>query len=98
VSTIATTCQYVRVATALWRDTGLHVLVLPHGTSHEVVVLGGGSAVVWRLLAEPVDSAAIAHRLGREAGEEPDPDVVTDCLEDLADRGVVARLIEEDAL
>ena len=98
MSTIATTCQYVRVAAVLWRDTGLHVLVLPDGTSHEVVVLGGGSAVVWRLLAEPVDAAAIARRLGREAGEDLDPDAVTACLEDLADRGVVARLIEEDAL
>ena len=98
MSTIATTCQYVRVAAVLWRDTGLHVLVLPSGTSHEVVVLGGGSAVLWRLLADPVDAAAITHRLEQASGEEADSGAVTACLEDLADRGVVSRLIEEDEL
>ena len=47
-------CRYTRAHSVLWRDTGLHVVALGPRDDAEVAVLGGGSAVLWRLLDEPL--------------------------------------------
>lgn len=99
MNTLVTRCQFVRAAGALWHDTGVHVVVLPRRDRHcDVVVLGGGGAELWRRLDEPVDAWSLAERLAGSGGASPDPEVLTDCLEDLVARGIVARLIEEDEL
>lgn len=47
---------YFRRRDVVWRDLGTHVLALNLMGDQQVLVLGGGNAVLWRLLAT-------AHRL-----------------------------------
>lgn len=98
MTALATRCQFVRAPGSLWRDTGLHVLVLPGKAAAEVVVLGGGGAVLWRVLGEPLTLDGIIAELGDAAASPPDSSAVAACLEDLVARGVVAWLVEEDEL
>ena len=49
----------------------------------EVVVLGGGSAVLWRLLEQPLTLVGDPRRLGDEPRVPPREDDVTGCLDDL---------------
>ena len=79
----------------LWRDTGLHVLALPEGDANDVVVLGGGSAVLWRLLEAPMSLADILSRLDAEAVDGPRRGEISRCLEELVDRGLVEQLAQE---
>jgi len=90
VSLTTTTDQlFARRVGTLWRDTGLHVLALPTNDPAEVVVLGGGSAVLWRMLQEPLDLPAVMSRLRTFAGETPEASEVRECLDDLVHRGLV---------
>jgi hypothetical protein len=88
-------CRYARAHETLWRDTGLHVVALGPHDDGEVTVLGGGSALLWRLLDEPLGLDEISQRL-RSTGAAPDE--VEACLDDLLERGLVAWMIVEDEL
>ena len=46
----AASATYRRAAGVLWRDTGMHVLVLRAEVSDSPVVLGGGHAQLWRMV------------------------------------------------
>lgn len=94
MSVTTTHQRFARRLGTLWRDTGLHVLALPEEEAAEVVVLGGGSAVLWRLLAEPMTLADILDRLGA-AADAPPEDVVTSCLADMAARGLIEDVAVE---
>lgn len=98
MSVVGTRCLFVRAPGVLWRDTGLHVLVMPRHQVGDVVVLGGGNAVLWRLLAEPLDLAGVTEHLAAISAHTPDHDTVESCVEDLLGRGVLSRLTEEDEL
>lgn len=96
MSSTSTDLRFVRRLGTLWRDTGLHVLALPGEARAEVMVLGGGSALLWRLLDEPLGLDDILQRLEVGAGATaPDVDVVSDCLADLVARGLVDHVDEE---
>lgn len=88
--------RFARRLGTLWRDTGLHVLALPEHEAAEVVVLGGGSAVLWRMLQEPLALVDVLERLGSGEGA-PHEDAVTDCLAELVARGLIEGLDEERA-
>lgn len=92
---ILSDCRYARAHSALWRDTGMHVVALAPRDGAEVAVLGGGSAVLWRLLDEPLGLDEITRRLD-SAGASPEE--VASCLDDLVARGLVAWMIAEDEL
>lgn len=87
--------RYARAHAALWRDTGRHVVVLGPRQDAEVVVLGGGSALLWRLLDQPLELEEINRRVGLLGAG---PGEVASCLDDLVDRGLVAWMIVEDEL
>jgi hypothetical protein len=89
VSTVAAGCRYARAAGALWRDTGSHVVVLPDRHDAEVVVLGGGGAVLWRLLERSLSLGDIELQLHQADGHQPETSAVLGCLEDLVARGVL---------
>ena len=91
-------CRYTRAHSVLWRDTGLHVVALGPRDDAEVAVLGGGSAVLWRLLDEPLGLDEIGQRLDAAGAAPDDPDEVAVCLDDLVERGLVSWMIEEDEL
>ena len=85
--------SFRREATALWRDTGVHVVVLPeHAT--EVKVLGGGGAWLWRMLDEPASMLDLLGVLTDEAGPTPDAGELEACLLDLVEQGLL-RLGEQ---
>ena len=87
---LTTTDQFfARRAGTLWRDTGMHVLALPEDDGAEVVVLGGGSAVLWRLLEEPLDLPTVMSRLHTPLGADPEVAEVGACLHDLVARGLI---------
>lgn len=80
---------FARTRTAVWRDTGEHVLVLPLGApQRQVTVLGGGSASVWRLLAVPRSLDHLRSRLA-EASPPPTDEDLWDVLEALLRVGLV---------
>lgn len=90
MSLTTTDRRFARRVETLWRDTGMHVLALPEGDGAEVVVLSGGSAVLWRLLAQPLALPDILGRL--EPGVDdlaPAEDAVVACLDDLLARGLI---------
>jgi hypothetical protein len=95
VSLATTHDLFTRRLGTLWRDTGLHVLALPEGDGNDVVVLGGGSAVLWRLLESPVSLGDLLSHLDAEDPSGPSRREVTQCLEELVDRGLVERLARE---
>ncbi len=94
MSVTTTDQRFARRLGTLWRDTGLHVLALSEDESAEVVVLGGGSAVLWRLLEQPLTLVDILERLGA-AGGSPTEDDVSGCLDDLVSRGLIEDLDRE---
>ena len=81
--------QFTRQSGALWRDTGRHVLALPSAERAVVVVLGGGGAVLWRLLEEPLRLTEVMSRLQTSEGAAPAEAEVLACLDDLVQRGLV---------
>jgi hypothetical protein len=91
-------CRYARAHAALWRDTGVHVVALAPRAGADVSVLAGGSALLWRLLDEPLALPDINRRLQAAGAAPDDPDEVAKCLDDLVERGLVAWMIEEDEL
>ncbi len=91
-------CRYARAHEALWRDTGLHVVALGPHDDGEVTVLGGGSALLWRVLDEPLGLDEISQRLQSTGAAPDDLDEVAECLDDLVERGLVAWMIVEDEL
>ena len=82
------TRRFRRVHTTLWRDTGRHVLALPPGAK-DVVVLGGGAAVLWRLLQSCLDLEAIVAAV-TDGTEGPGSDEITASLDQLVGAGLVA--------
>lgn len=89
MSVTTTDHLFARRVGTLWRDTGMHVLVLADDDGAEVVVLGGGGAVLWRLLEQPLDLPTVMTRLRTAAGAAPDQEEVQECLRDLVARGLV---------
>lgn len=83
MTALAADCRYARAAGALWRDTGTHVLVLPDARDADVIALGGGGALVWRLLTRPLACGEIESELGRHAEPPPDREAVLECLRQL---------------
>lgn len=98
MSEVVAECRYARAHAALWRDTGMHVVALPPREGAEVAVLGGGSALLWRLLDEPLALDEIERRLEALGAAPDDADEVARCLDDLVERGLVSWMIEEDEL
>lgn len=82
------TLRYGRPAASLWRDTGAHVVVLPVGEETEVKVLGGGGALVWRLLEQP-QTVEELFRSFAAAGVPAPHDEVRACLSDLHEQGLI---------
>lgn len=80
---------FTRRTGTLWRDTGRHVLALPESDGADVVVLGGGSAVLWRLLERPQSLPGILRRLAEAGGDAPTEDDVRACLDDLVTRSLI---------
>ena len=90
MSLTATDRTFARRAGTLWRDTGEHVLALPEGEGAEVVILGGGSAVLWRLLAQQLTLPQMLGLLSTsEDAPAPGENEVLTCLRDLVTRGLV---------
>ncbi|QNN52168.1 hypothetical protein [Nocardioides mesophilus] len=80
--------RYRRADGVLWRDTGRHVVLLPRGEDRVPLVLGGGTAELWRLLDSRPTMTEIV------AAFEPDPrvevaDEVECALHELVNHGVV---------
>ena len=84
----ATSTTYRRNRTLSWRDTGRHVLVAPTDRLAGVLVLEGGSALLWRLLESPDCADGLARRLAGVEGA-PDAPELAQCLGDLAVQGVL---------
>jgi hypothetical protein len=89
MTTIATAVQFQRPADLLWRDTGMHVVVLSEKSSSDIKVLGGGGAVVWRLLEQPATIADMLASLRCHGTELPTVDELDACLQDLLGQGLV---------
>lgn len=82
----ATRAVYRRVQ-VVWRDLGDEVLVLAPAPATRVLVLGGGSAVVWRHL----ESGGMADELARVIGGGITEDEVTEALELIVSAGLARR-------
>ncbi|HET7325921.1 MAG TPA: PqqD family protein [Nocardioidaceae bacterium] len=80
---------FARAAGVLWRDTGAHVVALPTAGSGDVIVLGGGSAQIWRLLRRPRSLAQLVDAFVDEAGAPPPQQHIAAAAADLVARGVV---------
>lgn len=89
MTTTATSVQYQRPAGALWRDTGLHVVVLSQESSSDIKVLAGGGAVVWRLLEDPATISDLLTAFRRGGAEPPSADELEACLRELSEQGLV---------
>ena len=95
MSLTATDQRFARHTGTLWRDTGHHVLALPETDGAEVAVLGGGSAVLWRLLDQPLALHELLEHLVSDEGEaDPAAPEVLTCLQDLVRRGLVQEWTE----
>ncbi len=83
------TQAYQRAPQLLWRDTGSMVLVLPAHGHGDVMVLGGGSAVLWRMLAtrRSLDDLMDAFA---DTPEPPTADQLVGALGELLALGVLA--------
>ena len=82
----AARCSY-EVLDAVWRELGDEVLVLAPPPSTRVLVLGGGSAVVWR----HVERTTSPERLAAAIGGGITVDEVTEALELLVSAGLARR-------
>ena len=94
MTTLMTRSRFRRRNYVLWRDTGVHVLVLAPGGRGRVVVLGGGGAAVWRLLDEPHDLAELDAMLAASAEGAPERDMLEDCIAEMLGQGVLRRVRE----
>lgn len=85
---------YRRNESVVWRDTGLSAVALVLEPKADLpVVLGGGSAVLWRLLSSPRRLEEILDELSATAQLPPQHDVL-DALADLRDVGLITRVDE----
>jgi hypothetical protein len=85
-----TELRYQRDAGALWRDAGEHVVALPSVGGQDVFVLGGGGAIVWRLLEQPRTLEEMLADLRLEAPSDVVPrDDVQVALDELVRLGLV---------
>jgi hypothetical protein len=89
VTTTIPLARYERVHASLWHDTGRHVVVLPLTRNGSVHVLEGGSALVWRVLEQPGDVTDLLGRLVDMGVDPPPASDLTDCMQSLAERGVL---------
>jgi hypothetical protein len=80
--------RFSRQTGVTWRDTGWHVVLLPAGTS-EVTVLGGGAALVWRLLESPASAREVAGYVGPAEDSAPVLSDIEKCMRELEGRGLV---------
>lgn len=90
------TPRYGRASSALWRDTGRHVVAhggLPGGRVH---VLGGGGALLWRMLEQSATLAEILDALTAAGGSVPPNDEVAGCLDALVACGLLLVDDEEE--
>lgn len=79
-------CSY-ELLDVVWRELGDEVLVLAPPPSTRVLVLGGGSAVVWRHL----EGSASPERLAATIGGGITEDEVREALELLVSAGLARR-------
>ena len=89
MSAVVTLTEFRRAPGTLWRDTGLHVLVLSPLGKTDVVVLGGGGATVWRLLEQPRDLEGLSSCIAELDGEAPEGADLRTCLDELTSRHLV---------
>jgi hypothetical protein len=89
VTTTASALRYERSPRVLWRDTGRRVVCLPAGRQHEVSVLGGASAELWRRLAAPSTLAELAETFVDETGGRPAVADIRSAVEPLLARDLV---------
>jgi hypothetical protein len=94
VNTLMTRSRFRRRSCLLWRDTGVHVLVLPPRCRGQVVVLGGGSAAVWRLLDNPHDVAELSTMLAGSSEEALERAALEDCIAELLGQSILRRVPE----
>jgi hypothetical protein len=92
VRAVASSVLYRRPSGALWRDTGEHVVVLLHDGPSDVKVLGGGGALLWRLLEQPATTAELMTELQGIGGTPPSGREVEDCLSDLAEQQLLETI------
>lgn len=82
----AAPCSY-ELLDVVWRALGDEVLVLAPAPSTHVLVLGGGSAVVWRHLERGASPEGLAAAIGGGTTDEE----VTEALELLVSAGLARR-------
>lgn len=80
---------YRRRAEVLWRDTGAHVIALPLHESGDVLVLGGGSAELWRRLDRPSTLPELMDMFVAGAGGHPATADISTALDQLVSSGLV---------
>lgn len=86
--------RFRRVAEVLWRNVGTDVLAARPG-EEGFDLLGGGAGRVWRCLDRPRTRPEVIGLLAAEDALPEDPDTaVQRVLDDLADRGLVARVAD----
>lgn len=86
-----TASSYLRATGVLWRDTGSHVVALPWGHTDGVVVLGGGSAQLWRLLHQPRSLGELVEAFVDDQGVRPPATQVAAAMAELVAKGVVSN-------
>lgn len=88
--------RYERVAGLLSRDTGRHVLVLPADATSQVLVLGGGGAVVWRLLEHTRSLRELIDHFDQQGDTGPDLATLLECIDQLVSWCVLRAVGEHD--
>ena len=96
MSAVVAGTSYRRAPGTLWRDTGVHVLALPPGGEHDVVVLGGGGALLWRLLDRPLDVPGLRDSLVELGESSPEVAEIVACLDELLLRGLLTQLTPDE--
>lgn len=95
MTALSSEIRYSRAHALMWRDTGVHVLVLPRTVRNgEVKVLGGGAALVWRLLDRSLDLAEVVATCGSVLEHAPSVDDISACLADLVSQGLLVTTTE----
>lgn len=89
--------RFRRRSYLLWRDTGVHVLVLTPKGHGRVVALGGGGAALWRLLDEAHDLAELGTMVAGSFEEAPERAELEDCIAEMLGQGLLRRLPEESS-
>ena len=90
--TSSSSVRRVRAPGVLWREGRFGVIVLPHGgaTPH---TLSGTAPALWHALQQPHTDLALATRLARQFGVEPER-VLTDITPVLDELTASGALIE----